>query len=156
MFKQGFFFHFKFLNTNVNPFCFIQIHTCVFSFTFICNCVMSHSLSDLWHVELIFTSYKMNFSMIWILDCDLFLMSKCVESFSGLSGCNLTFITSQYKKLPDSFRHFVLYKSCFNCELVIPSKLWHLRLELLFMSGTVTAERLPLLDVTVCTLGICY
>lgn len=32
---------------------------------------------------------------------------------------------------------------------MIPSKLWHLRLELLFMSGTVTAERLPLLDVTV-------
>lgn len=47
MFRRGFFFHFKFLNTNVTPFCFIQIDTCVFSFTFICNCVISHSLSDL-------------------------------------------------------------------------------------------------------------
>lgn len=66
----------------------------VFSFICICYHVMSHSLSDLsLTCRINFTSYSMNFSMIWILDCDLFLMSKCVESFTGLSGCNLTLIT---------------------------------------------------------------
>lgn len=122
----------------MSSFLFYLIHSCVFSFTLYMCC---HSLS----ITPLTWSIGFNYKYDKIIDCDVFFNVKmCWESFTGLSGCYLS-LTDPVSlwTMPVLYIEF----GNFSCHCMIPTKLWHLGLELLFIPGTVTLEGHPLLHV---------